>query len=122
MPDTILLVEDEPAIRQLMAGALKSRGYRVLEARHGSEALAMFPEADDVIDLVVTDVRMPYLRGTELIAVLREQRPGLRVLFISGYSDASIQHEPHLYKPFARAEFLAAVDDLLAQREQPAQP
>jgi two-component system cell cycle sensor histidine kinase/response regulator CckA len=115
MPDTILLVEDEPAIRQLMAGALKSRGYRVLEARHGREALDLFPEIDDAIDLVVTDVRMPYVRGTEMVAALRERRPGLRVLFISGYSDLSIQGEPHLYKPFARAEFLAAVEDLLAQ-------
>lgn len=117
MPDTILLVEDEPAIRQLMAGALKSRGYRVLEARHGQEALALFPEHDAVIDLVVTDVRMPYVKGTEMITALRARRPGLRVLFISGYTDGSIQHEVHLYKPFARADFLAAVDGLLEQPE-----
>jgi two-component system, cell cycle sensor histidine kinase and response regulator CckA len=116
-PDTILLVEDEPAIRQLMAGALKSRGYCVLEARHGKEALAIFPEHDAVIDLVVTDVRMPYLRGTDMVAALRARRPDLKVLFISGYTDRTIQQEPHLYKPFLRDDFLAAVDDLLRQRE-----
>lgn len=117
MPDTILLVEDEPVIRQLMAGALKSRGYRVLEARHGKEALELFPEIDAAIDLVVTDVRMPYLRGTEMVTALRERRPDLRVLFISGYNDPAIQREPHLYKPFVRADFLAAVEDLLRQDE-----
>jgi two-component system cell cycle sensor histidine kinase/response regulator CckA len=117
MADTILLVEDEPVIRQLMAGALKSCGYRVVEARHGKEALELFHEIDAEIDLVVTDVRMPYVRGTDMVAALRERRPGLRVLFISGYSDPSLQRERHLYKPFVRAEFLAAVEDLLGQDE-----
>jgi two-component system cell cycle sensor histidine kinase/response regulator CckA len=115
MPDTVLLVEDEPAIRQLMAVALKSCGYHVLEARHGKEALTIFPEVETVIDLVVTDVRMPYLKGTEMVTALRERRPDLRVLFISGYSDGLIEHEAHLYKPFSRAVFLAAVDDLLGE-------
>jgi CheY-like chemotaxis protein len=117
MLDTILLVEDEPAIRQLMAGALTSAGYRVLEMRNGKEAIAIFPDVDEAIDLVVTDVRMPYMMGTEMVAKLRERRPGLRVLFVSGYTDAPIQQERHLYKPFARAAFLAAVEDLLGHPE-----
>jgi CheY-like chemotaxis protein len=74
--ETILLVEDEPAIRGLIAIALRGVGYRVREARHGREALLRF---DESVDLLLVDMRLPYVSGPEVIAQLREQRPALKV-------------------------------------------
>ena len=111
---TILLVEDEPALRQLMATALQTEGYRVLEARHGHEALRVFSAHEGEIVLVATDVMMPYLQGTDMVAALRAIRPDLKVLFLTGHPAASIDHEPHLWKPFSHEQFLEAVETLLA--------
>jgi two-component system, OmpR family, response regulator len=116
--EVILLVEDEPAIRQLLAAELASEGYGVIEARHGKEATAAFAEYGHAIDLVVTDVRMPYQSGIELIATLRASRP-VKVLYITAYSDEPIKHEAHLIKPFYRDTFIEAVRQVLAGRPQP---
>ena len=67
----ILLVEDEPAVRQLFLLALTRAGYRVYEARNGQEALKMFDQHGDSIDLLLTDLRMPYMGGAELAQHLR---------------------------------------------------
>jgi two-component system cell cycle sensor histidine kinase/response regulator CckA len=114
-PKTILLVEDEPAIRQLLAVALERAGYRVLEARHGREALSIFEQEGDIINLLLTDIRMPYVGGQELIARLRAQRPSLKVLTISGYSQ-NAPADPNVMfiaKPFPREVLLKAVRDVL---------
>ncbi len=108
--ETILLVEDEPAIRRLIAGALERAGYCVLEARHGREALERF---DDSIDLLLADMRLPHIGGHELIVRLREQRPTLKVLTISGYPLNAPPDLPFLAKPFQREELLKAVRDVL---------
>ena len=110
--NTILLVEDEPAIRRLIAIALERAGYRVVEARTGQEALESF---DDAVALLLVDMRLPHLSGQEVIRRLRERRPALKVLAISGYAlNAPPDPEiPFLAKPFPRSNLLAAVRDLL---------
>jgi CheY-like chemotaxis protein len=72
--ETILLVEDDPAVRRLFANALTRAGYRVHEARNGLEALKVFDTAGAGVDLVLTDMRMPYMGGAELTRHLREKR------------------------------------------------
>ena len=108
------IVESATVFNEIMSAPDKAIPNSVLTKIEG---IAIFPDVDEAIDLVVTDVRMPYMMGTEMVAKLRERRPGLRVLFVSGYTDAPIQQERHLYKPFARAAFLAAVEDLLGHPE-----
>ena len=112
----ILLVEDEPAVRGLFALSLKKDGYQVLEASNGAEALAVVEQTGQV-DLVVTDVVMPVMKGTELAARLREQHPHLKFVFVSGY----VIHEnlgPNavlLQKPFVRQELLRKVAEVLGR-------
>ena len=82
---TILLAEDEPAVRMLAREALVRAGYRVLEAEDGVEALAVSRGHEGIVDLLLTDVVMPNLGGRELAARLLLERPGVRILFMSGY-------------------------------------
>lgn len=85
--ETILLVEDDQAVRQVTQMLLVQHGYRVLEAADGVEALRLWREQEGRIDLLITDLVMPEgLGGRELAAQLRAQRPGLKVIFTSGYS------------------------------------
>ncbi len=114
MPITVLLVEDEPAMRQLMARVLVNEGFRVLEARHGLEAQDVFRAQGYAVDLLITDVRMPFLSGTELVDELRRQNPGLRVLYITGYPDERTASEYQLIKPFTHDVFLTAIHELLS--------
>jgi PAS domain S-box-containing protein len=91
--ETVLLVEDEPAVRALLAQVLAEAGYRVLQARGGREALALSRRHDGRIDLLLSDVVMPGLGGGELARRLREGHPETRVLFMSGYpSDDVVRH------------------------------
>jgi two-component system, cell cycle sensor histidine kinase and response regulator CckA len=111
---TILLVEDEPAIRGLMASALERAGYRVIQARNGQEALKVF---DATVDLLLTDMLMPHVGGRRLITLLREQRRTLKVLSFSGIPlNAPMEDSDILFldKPFSRGTLLKAVRDLLA--------
>lgn len=101
--ERVLLIEDEPIVRELEALVLRERGYDVVEAATGEEALAV----EGRIDLVVSDIVLPGLSGTETVERLRETRPGLRVVFVSGYAEGSIVErgivEPgvdFLVKPF----------------------
>ena len=113
--ETILLVEDEPAVRQLFAHALSRAGYRVYEARNGEEAIKVFDQHGENIDMLLTDMRMPYMGGAELAHHLRERRRTLKLLCISGYPgnvdpEAGIEF---LAKPFSRDELLKKVRDVL---------
>ena len=89
--ETILVVEDETQLRALIKRTLSERGYRVLDAGNGVEALELAEAHRGPIHLLVTDVVMPLLSGGELAARLQEARPGLRVIFVSGYSDDAIE-------------------------------
>jgi two-component system cell cycle sensor histidine kinase/response regulator CckA len=113
---TVLLVEDEDAVRSFAARALGQRGYNVLSATTGAEALEVFAEHQGEVDLVVSDVVMPEMDGPTLFEKLRAERPDLKVIFISGYAeDAFRQHLAEnedfmfLQKPFDLKELAAAV-------------
>ena len=106
--ETILLVEDEDGVRDLIQELLQANGYTVINARNGKEALQKFTTAGRGIDLLITDVVMPEMGGPELCRKLREIRPGLSVLFTSGYADqaivnnGAIDSDAHfLQKPFS---------------------
>ena len=113
---TVLLVEDEDAVRSFAARALGQRGYHVLSATTGMEALEVFEKHQGDVDLVVSDVVMPEMDGPTLFEKLRRERPDLKVIFISGYAeDAFRQHLAEnedfmfLQKPFDLKELAAAV-------------
>jgi len=88
---TILLVEDEDAVRRLLRQSLRQRGYRVLEAATPEEALKLFSDGDEAIDLLLTDVVMPNMNGRQLADRLRQRHPPLKVLLMSGYADEWIE-------------------------------
>ncbi len=88
--ETVLLVEDEEPVRILMRSILRKHGYRVVEAQNGGEALLICEEIGEKIDLLVTDVVMPRMSGRRLSERLSAIRPGLKVLFVSGYTDKEI--------------------------------
>jgi two-component system, cell cycle sensor histidine kinase and response regulator CckA len=113
--ETILLVEDEPAVRQLFATALSRAGYNVFEARNGEDAVKIFDEHAAAIDLLLTDMRMPYMSGAELARELRSRKSGLKLICISGYPGAmsAAEASDFLAKPFSRDEMLSKVREVL---------
>ena len=117
---TVLLVEDEEAVRRLTARVLTRSGYKVLTAAHGAAALEVASGHDDVIDLLLTDVIMPGMSGRELAELLLPLRPGMRLLYASGYTqDAVIRsgvssHETaFIQKPFTPTALLQKVRTVL---------
>ena len=116
--ESILLVEDEPAVRELFAQALMRAGYRVHEARNGNEAMKLFDQHGETVDLSLTDMRMPFMGGAELARHLRARRKTLKLLCFSGYPGGSDLEfsEDFLAKPFSRDELLAKVREILDRR------
>jgi PAS domain S-box-containing protein len=118
--ETILLVEDEDSVRQLVRETLQSRGYHVLEASNGNAALALAASHSDAIHLVITDVVMPGLNGHELIEKLSPARPAMKVLYLSGYAQDAFP-KPHagesqkafLQKPFTLQSLSRKVREVL---------
>jgi CheY-like chemotaxis protein len=113
--ESILLVEDEPTVRRLFAHGLKRAGYRVYEAANGQEALTVFDRHGACIDLLLTDMRMPYMGGAELAEHLRARRRSLKLLCISGYAGnapAGLSAD-FLAKPFSRDVLLAKIREVL---------
>jgi two-component system cell cycle sensor histidine kinase/response regulator CckA len=113
--ETILLVEDEPAVRQLFAQALIRAGYHVYEARNGQEAMNVYDQHGDTIDLLVTDMRMPFMGGAELAEHLRARRGTLKMICVSGYPSAGGNEltSDYLAKPFSRDDLLSKVREVL---------
>jgi PAS domain S-box-containing protein len=88
--ETVLVAEDEPGVRSLVRASLRLKGYTVLEAGNGTEALALAERHSGPIHLLLTDVIMPQMNGRELSERLKARRPGLKVLFMSGYTDDAV--------------------------------
>jgi two-component system cell cycle sensor histidine kinase/response regulator CckA len=119
---TILLVEDEEGLRQLNARGLTSRGYTVLEAGNGVEAIEVLEKSAGQVDLVVSDVVMPEMDGPTLLRELRVRNPSLKIIFVSGYAEDAFQkHLPadgqqfaFLAKPFTLKQLVNAVKETMA--------
>ncbi|MCB0153368.1 MAG: response regulator, partial [Anaerolineae bacterium] len=118
--ETILLVEDDAQLRSLIQATLEERGYTLLAATHGDEALALAHAHPEPIDLLLTDVVMPKMSGRVLAAHLTVRQPGLKVLYISGYTDdAVVRHGlltaevEFLSKPFSPTILAAKVRQVL---------
>jgi two-component system cell cycle sensor histidine kinase/response regulator CckA len=119
---TILLVEDEEGLRALNARGLASRGYTVLQAGNGVEAIKVLEKSDGKVDLVVSDVVMPEMDGPTLLRELRHRDPNLKIIFVSGYAEDAFQkHLPadgpqpdFLPKPFTLKQLVAKVKETMA--------
>ena len=117
---TVLLVEDEEAVRAFSARVLRNKGYNVLEARSGEVALEVMRDHGDPIDLLITDVVMPQLDGPGLVREVRAERPELKVIYISGYTERNLSHSldlegptHFLAKPFTLKQFAEKVKEVL---------
>jgi two-component system, cell cycle sensor histidine kinase and response regulator CckA len=121
---TILVVEDDETIRQLLAHMLKAHGYTVLEASGPGQALPLGEHDDGPIDLLITDVVMPEMSGPEIAARVVAARPGLPVLYVSGYTGGALSNRGVLppdvnllLKPFSSRELIATVQKLLREKK-----
>jgi CheY-like chemotaxis protein len=112
--ETILLVEDEDAVRRLARRALAASGDQVLEAKDGEQALEVSRAHPGTIHLLVSDLVLPRLGGRELAERLVRDRPNLRTLFISGYIDPELLVAPdYLQKPFGTTELVTRIRECL---------
>jgi CheY-like chemotaxis protein len=118
--ETILLVEDEESILEVAAEILREKGYRVLEASNGKDALKIAEVEGDNLHLLLTDVIMPQMNGKELADRVKILQPGIKVLFLSGYTDHAIVHQgvldsgvDFLQKPFSLTTLLVKVKEVL---------
>jgi len=116
--ETILVVEDGDAVRNLVCKMLVQNGYRVLEACNGHHALRICSTHPEPIELVLTDVVMPNMKGSELAERLRHVRPGVRVLLMSGYAHEAIfsqcrDRTAFLAKPFTSVELVEKIREVL---------
>jgi PAS domain S-box-containing protein len=116
--ETILLVEDEDQLRKVAAGILRRSGFRVLEGASGSDALSIIEKNTYSIELLMTDVVMPRMNGKELAERIRAQRPDIKILFTSGYTDGILEGQlptgaAFLQKPFSPGALTTKIRELL---------
>jgi CheY-like chemotaxis protein len=124
--ETVLIAEDESAVRGLASLTLRAHGYKVLEASTGAEALRIAERGGQDIDLLVSDVVMPVLNGPQLATRFHALRPGTPVLFISGHAETTIAHQgvldagvEFLAKPFTPDRLARRVRQILDRHVQP---
>lgn len=122
---TILLVEDEAAVRSLARLSLQLNGYQVLDVAGGDAALELADRYAEPIDLVVTDVLMPGMTGRQLVGRLLHRRPDLKVLYISGYTNRILQGDGNLdpgvsllLKPFTPTTLARKVREILGESNE----
>jgi DNA-binding NtrC family response regulator len=115
-PRTILLIDDDQSVRSIVKRILQRASYKILEAESGEAAVKLVESHIGTIDLVVTDLHMPGLNGPEVVKMLATVRPGLKVLFMSGYAEHDVVARTgvpgganFLHKPFSGQELTAAV-------------
>jgi CheY-like chemotaxis protein len=118
--ETVLLVEDEAPVRAITRRILTAQGYTVLEARHGADAVRVSESHGGAIHLLITDVVMPEMGGRELSRVIRRQRPGIPILYVSGYTDDELLRRgiletgaQLLRKPFLPADLTRVTRELI---------
>ncbi|MGE3671962.1 MAG: ATP-binding protein, partial [Polyangiaceae bacterium] len=124
--ESLLLVDDDDAVRKTLAAVLRAAGYRVLEACDGEEGLAILTREQLNLDLVVSDVVMPKMNGPEFISRARARLPSLRVLYMSGFLDLpsvgsdlkGVGGDPLLSKPFPASRLVGKVRELLDSESQ----
>ena len=120
--ETLLVVEDEPAFRDLLRDGLQAHGFEVLVAANGVEALRVAEQFDGEIPLLVTDVIMPHMSGPELVSSLKKIRPKTDIIYISGYTDDKLRDDfssgelTLIQKPFYIDELLRKIQEILARR------
>ena len=119
---TVLVVEDDPVVREFIVTTLTIQQCQVYSASRAEEAVSLFAEHGDAIDLLLTDVIMPGVSGPELARALWEKKPGLSVVFVSGYTDDRIDCEDieragavFLQKPFTVSDLTATLGEALGQ-------
>jgi CheY-like chemotaxis protein len=117
--ETVLVAEDEDAVREFVQRVLTGAGYRVFTAANGARALAAAAELPE-LDLLFTDVVMPGMNGVQLAATLRETRPDLPVVYASGYAEGGVlraalddEHVPYLPKPYTADALIARIREAL---------
>ena len=117
---TIMLVEDDDPVRIFGARALRNKGYKVIEAKSGDAALDLIRDAEETIDLLITDVVMPRMDGPSLVREVRELHPQMKVIFISGYTEDTFRQRldsdsgiDFLPKPFSLKQLATRVRDVL---------
>ena len=117
----LLLVEDEDAVRMFSARALRNKGYTVLEAPSGEAAMEVLGNGENQIDLLITDVVMPQMDGPSLIREVRERRPDIKVICISGYAEDAFRKKldkssdiHFLPKPFSLNQLAGTVKKVMA--------
>jgi len=128
--ETILLVEDEVPLRRMLREALGNAGYRIWEAGNGAQALEIFDADPARIDLVLTDIVMPVMNGLKLAEELRNRRPNLKVMFMSGHAEEMITGQNNglelpadfLTKPFLPDELVSKVREVLDRSAKDATP
>jgi CheY-like chemotaxis protein len=118
-PETVLVAEDEDAVREFVQRVLTGAGYRVFHAANGAKALALAAELPK-LDLLFTDVVMPGMSGVQLAATLAETHPDLAVVYASGYAEEGVlraalddDHVPYLPKPFTADALIARIRETL---------
>jgi DNA-binding NtrC family response regulator len=127
---TILIADDDAVIRHVTETVLRRHNYEVITAPDGDTALRLFKEAPETIQLVISDLSMPGLRGPDLISAVRKLSPNVAALLMSGTSPVAASEDlPIILKPFSMDGFVAKVEELLStkdrsqtQSEQPAEP
>jgi two-component system cell cycle sensor histidine kinase/response regulator CckA len=122
---TILLVEDEDAVRVFSSRALRNKGYRVIELSNGESALEIIKKGGDEIDLIITDVIMPKMDGSILMKHIRAIHPNIKVIFISGYTEDSFhdslendERVHFLSKPFNLKELASKVKEVIGETDK----
>jgi CheY-like chemotaxis protein len=118
--ETLLVAEDNEMLRNMTKATLESAGYRVILAEDGQAAVALFREHRARIALLILDLMMPGKRGLDAYEEIRKEGPGMKVLFVTGYSESDVEREeidrrnlPLLLKPYKPRDFLAKVRELL---------
>ncbi len=114
---TILLIDDEQAVRELISSILRSAGHEVIAASNGLEGIALFRSSPDRFELVLTDLQMPTMNGQQFVKLARETSACVKIICMSGFTSEAIpENTKFLQKPFSATALRICVDKLLAQQ------